>query len=32
MNQNTRLVEQAQESVERSFLVFTTCAGESCFI
>jgi uncharacterized protein (DUF1697 family) len=31
MNQNSRLVKQAQERVERSVLVFTTCAGESAF-
>ena len=29
MNQNSRLVKQAQERVEKSILVFTTCAGES---
>ena len=29
MNENNRLVKQAQERVESAVLVFTTCAGES---
>lgn len=29
MNENNRLVKQAQERVEKAVIVFTTCAGAS---